>query len=61
MTGSDYAFMRLRTETAEDRANRIDALVHIRHLLKIGKPDDAREELERVLGDLDSAWRTRWP
>lgn len=56
---------RLRSELkeAEDariplREERIRDLAHVRRALKAGKLDEGRERLERVLGDLDPAWRT---
>lgn len=37
----------------------ITELARIRTALKQGRHDEGRDRLERVLGDLDSSWRTR--
>lgn len=40
------------------RTEQVERLAHVRALLKAGQHDMGREELERILDELDSAWRT---
>ena len=49
---------RLGNSPAPWRSEHIRLLVDARSLLKQGRPDDARFELERVLDEVDGSWRT---
>ena len=51
--------MEAQCEEVGHAGEQITELARIRTALKQGRHDEGRDRLERVLGDLNSSWRTR--
>jgi predicted nucleic acid-binding Zn-ribbon protein len=60
---SDFLDVQSDMEAMEEEAyafrDRVDDLARLRTAIKAGRSDAALFDLERILSELDSAWRTR--